>query len=898
MPVGETVTLDDGSYRLEDIPDGYYVVCAVVAQACGWEGDRLNWEVEEQRIVEFDIRMKPLIATSGIVQNAEGRPIPGARVVILERGGFAPILARLMPIETDGDGRYVIGYLWDGAHTIEVSAEDYAPSVLESVQAGTSGNDVVLYVGGRISGRVTLKDTREPARDILVVAKNLEGGGDQEGKTDDEGSYSLDRLSCGVAYAIVVEHDSAGYVAIETPTVTLRDREDTSGVDIVLSRGGSVSGKVTVKETGEPLPGAKVSIAGLPSLIRRETISGRDGTFTCSMLSAGEYVVKCEHPAGFVNEKRGSARRVSVAPEEDVVGVEFSLERGGSIAGRVMDLNMEGIEGAEVRALSSGATRKSSFAKSDEEGKYRLTGIAQRQKRRQLRYRVSARARAYVGLESEPIVMPPEGDITDVDFILENGASISGRVVDTEGYVVKDARIELMSEQGDTRLSHDEPRSRTLVPWPPAQTDEEGRFEIDGIGEGKYCFRVEVHSADHGYSQMAKNDPITVRADETITDVEVVVEAAEGGVIEGYARDEAGRGILGVTVFATIGRDSTAFTKTDSSGCYRLEGLSGGTGEILFRHGSYVDARLEGVAVGTRNADAVMLRKRHGGSISGVVRDAATRRTLETFDVAVTRVQKDDAAHVPSGRGRRGKVSVVGGYVIEDVAPGTATLRATAPGYLPQEISDIIVESGQITTEVDIYLVPAAIIEGFITRDDGKPVTATQWVTVFSLSDPNQEVARAGTASDGFYRVDSLIGDTYTVVAHFRTGKRVFKDSATVQIRTGEIARVDFEMGITAGIMGTVSSPQGYGVVGVIVRPASETVPFSFQNWPSLESETVDYVLCQADGTYEIADLPAGSYNVTAVCAPDTDSPAEEIRQVSQIVTVEEGLVVDLDFSL
>jgi hypothetical protein len=122
--------------------------------------------------------------------------------------------------------------------------------------------------------------------------------------------------------------------------------------------------------------------------------------------------------------------------------------------------------------------------------------------------------------------------------------------------------------------------------------------------------------------------------------------------------------------------------------------------------------------------------------------------------------------------------------------------------------------------------------------------------------------------------------------------------STTAQVEPGQVARVDFEFSGSGRIIGTVSWPEGYDVVGVVVRDASATEPFSFETWASIQSQVLGWTRCGPDGSYEITDLPAGTYNITAVCAPEWDSPASDVRQSSRIVTIEEDQPLELNFAL
>jgi len=507
-----------------------------------------------------------------------------------------------------------------------------------------------------------------------------------------------------------------------------------------------------------------------------------------------------------------ATQRVQEEPtrtESETPAEEPPAEQGASISGRVTDERMNPIEGAELGAEpyreffqtfggpssgASGGGASAKPAKSDARGNYRLTGVA-----RNAKYVVFAKATGYVSAGSDPVVVPSQGDLTDIDFILERGATISGRVVDTRGECVPHADISLVLESKAFQASS--------VDAAHASTDEEGRFRMQEIGSGAYIFIVRApREHDAGWRQVATNAALAIRAGEEISELDVVVYALDEGWIEGRARDENGKGISGVRVAAgqNAGRHacrSGAYARTDIEGHYRLEGLGEPAVPVCFSREGYPGVWLEDVPVGTRNADVVM----------------ATR-------------------------------------------PST--------------------------------------IQGYVTRR-GRPVTEGGTVTAFPISGPEHQRNSSGIDPSGFYCMKDTPADTHTVVVEVpgRDGTRGSIDSRTVHVGAGQVVRVDFELGGTAGIRGVVSPIEGCNFSGVLVRKGQATDPFSFETWAALRAQALGWSLCDSDGTYQIGDLPPGTHTVTAVWAPQAGSPAADIRQVSRSITLKDGDELEVNFA-
>ena len=68
-PVAETTSLHDGSYRLEKIPDGRYVLYAIAPRASGVE--MVYVRSERPCETKQDIRMNPSFAAGGTVRNSD-----------------------------------------------------------------------------------------------------------------------------------------------------------------------------------------------------------------------------------------------------------------------------------------------------------------------------------------------------------------------------------------------------------------------------------------------------------------------------------------------------------------------------------------------------------------------------------------------------------------------------------------------------------------------------------------------------------------------------------------------------------------------------------------------------------------------------------------------------------
>ena len=183
------------------------------------------------------------------------------------------------------------------------------------------------------------------------------------------------------------------------------------------------------------------------------------------------------------------------------------------------------------------------------------------------------------------------------------GTHFTGRLVDTNQQPISGARLYIFGALGGKGAAQpgQEPLSREM-----AKTDANGAFEFKNITPGTYSLHFywqRQNAQGHLYLDAQKFWLVVEPGDVTI-----VVPALEDKAVEGYVRDAQGRGIAGVEVSAMGWRDySRSSTTTDGSGHYRIQGIAGDIADTIgFRHGSYSDATLNNIPVGTTNADVVM----------------------------------------------------------------------------------------------------------------------------------------------------------------------------------------------------------------------------------------------------------------------------------------------------
>lgn len=435
---------------------------------------------------------------------------------------------------------------------------------------------------------------------------------------------------------------------------------------------GAVSGTVT-DTAGAPIRGLSVVASSRIGYVGGSGTTDFAGRYTVQGLPAGEYSVFAGGDGSHVgelhdgrscprrrcDETRGTPVRVEL--NRVTGGIDFELELGGVITGRVT-----GIDGQPLRSLWVAAHRRGDdFAgdRTDPQGRFRLAGL--------------------------------DSDTPGIDFALERLGSITGTVTEAAtGEAIPFAGVvaEIAEVLGGVNL---DPYSTSA--------DAEGRYTLASLFSGSYRVRTRTEThRDELFADVvceaedcdpAAAELVRVRVAETTPDVDfalvrlgsiagTVTEAATGGPVADFdVRVVDDRGF-------EVGR-----AVTDAAGRYAVEPLP--TGEYLVRaHSSspallselyddvpcpgrrcdLADGRRVAVAPGltTSGIDFALDRP---GSIRGTVRAAATG------DPLVGRVTVQDAAGRFAGRAT---ADAEGRYTVERLAAGEHFVSVLRGGYAAQ----------------------------------------------------------------------------------------------------------------------------------------------------------------------------------------------------------------------
>jgi protocatechuate 3,4-dioxygenase beta subunit len=626
-----TTADDAGHYKLENLLPATYTVGATARlfrpDVHHPKGDPKRSDVRlaaGQQLTGIDIALRAGgVEITGVVSDLTGGPIEKARVSA--RGNSYRSSAASMMTETAADGTFTL-WVAPGSLAVAASAEGYADEQEWTYAPGKI--ELLLTPESTVSGTVVDAISGDP---IAGARVSVSGSEWSEGGTfsDDKGAFRVARLTPG-RYTATARTDH-GFGRSEGSTLVGLG-QSVDGVVVKLHAAVRVEGKVIISTTKQPCETPDISLSDSAKGRWTETRSEPDGRVWAEGVLPGKYTVDVSCDGYRSKEKYEPI----VVADKDVTGLEWEVDPGATVTGKVLAKSGQPVEGASVSARTvGGEARKKSgwgYDRALPDGTYTLDGL---------------RAGTYkLEVSSEKGAPPKDGYKVEVadsgvvqkDLVLEETGTLKGTIVDGEGKP-------LAGIQANAR-----PIAGTMV-WRDNdnKSDESGSFTIEGLRPGEY----KVTAGRMWMSTLRKpgttddaeqGERVTVRANQT-AHVKIVVES-QTGVIKGTVTDASGFPVADAFLSAARESDAAGAQKTAQNqtrwswdekpvltatdGTFTLTKLSPGNYTVRAYRKGGGEAVAEHVAVGGN----AVLQIKPTGSITGTVKGAPEEMTVSARDLA------------------------------------------------------------------------------------------------------------------------------------------------------------------------------------------------------------------------------------------------------------------------
>ena len=657
------------------------------------------------------------------------------------------------------------------------------------------------------TGHLYLNDTKHPLAGAEVTLTN--GTNSSGGVSNPDGSFVVDALPAGTYNATV-----DGYLLPNPVEVTVPATGAATGLSIIVTAGGTISGAVHSATNGSASAGTAVLALNTTDQTKYQTTTGADGSYALTGLTDGSY----DLTIGGAPSETQYLDNVQIADASTVSGLNFTLAAGATVTGQVV-AGGSGVAGAFVTLTDANGDVVDATA--DASGNYSFSGLSAGS------YTEQAFAQSFG--ETQTTVAVTAGAVA--------GCTQPGVApFDTLTVTVNDANGNPLAD-GAVALQQNGNAIETLG------ANAQGVVSFTSLSDGTYQLAISAA----GY--LTTSDSVTLQGGDTVMHT---YELQSGFTLQGKVTGEAGAPIAGILVELTApgsgGSTIEGFAATASDGTYQFTGLPAATYTVRVGNGTGIDPQT--ATLGVASPQATIPFSLTGAAITGTVVAADGSTPVSNAQVVL----------ISNGQTiLDGQTDSNGTYAFYGLAAGTYSVQAAASGNGLTPLQSVTVAANQAVTA------PMAVFSNInlhttITDQNGKPIAGAAVSLEPSTDLAGGPIPIATSDADGTVAVDGLPEGTYTLVVT-SADEAPLVESVTISASNVIVNGSDPTVNLNA-----VPLSPGVGVTGSITDPstgnglAQATVTFvDPTTHMTLGSATTD-----GDGQYTVTNLPTGAYNVEA----------------------------------
>lgn len=576
-------------------------------------------------------------AIQGAVSDAvTHQPVDGS-LQIFDEWGFSVAYGY-----TDAAGAYRFSGLPTGTYYVGVRSDIYQDELYDNIfwsgngysdaldgtpiqvtAPQTQSIDLLLDLGGTISGTVTDASSGLPVADVAIQIRDTNGNY-RYAYTNPDGTYTVRGLATGSYRAQAYESNYLSVLYNGIPCdpdcdpangtlIPVTAPNDTGGIDFALTKGGEISGTLRDSVSGLPLEYGNVDIFDSTGAYKGYgyTYPDFNGNYSTPLLPAGTYYLRTSSwsymtelynnmPCLWSQCDPLTGTPVSVLAGVTTAGIDVSLSHGNAgISGTLLDATTNlPVAGALVNVYHAGQQDSVAASLSDASGQYASGPLPAGT------YYVKVSGAGHLGVLYGGVPCPFTCDpttgtgvvvldgvvTTGIDFSLVAGGAIDGRATrDVGGEGVQDALISLFDSTGQ------------LVE--ASYTDFAGHYNISGLPAGTYYAReygmgsyaVELYDNIQCFDETCNplgGTPIQVNSGQVASNINFGLSLA--GAMRGFVRDGTTQaGLEGFTV-KILKQDGTPVKAMLSGkhGIYWFGGLPENNYYVMVMGGGIYDDQL------------------------------------------------------------------------------------------------------------------------------------------------------------------------------------------------------------------------------------------------------------------------------------------------------------------
>ncbi|MCP3065683.1 carboxypeptidase regulatory-like domain-containing protein [Myxococcus sp. K38C18041901] len=745
----QTTSDSDGRFTLGPLPASTYGLQVDDDQLVG----SCMRETSPDALEAEDIVLHRPRSIVGQVLLEDERPVANALVEAVDTGVTA---------ETDARGRFTLEGLPPGDYVLKARHGQQQGQAEATLDEEQSEVEVTVRLGTLVRVTGSVRDTAGQPIEGATVLANSRGTVyyGTEALTGADGRFELEEATLGTHHFTV---SAKGFLPTETTVVEVTHR--TPPVELTMERAFVVEGLV-VDEAGTPL--TEVTLSAMKWL--RQPKGRRDGkphdlehgdpdapfadgpVIDAATDDTGRFVLNLPSPGLYrLSPNVTGFLETTLEVEAPARDVRVVMQRGARVVGTVVNLKDAPIPNVAITLRPVGQEEPVPiWVRSDAQGAFQLEGVPPG------RFILRA-SLEHSGVGDVSVDVTVTGTETKtVTMRMDGGLSIAGLVVNEAGTPLPGASIFAypLTEPDDSsrrRFGHHAP----LPPPAQAQSNEQGRFTLEHLSNGRY--RVDLTMAS--YALRGSDTPDVddtrrvsgVQAQAGVTDLKLVVRYV-GGVRGRLVREDR-------TPITRFNIDDVPYR--DANGAFQVPVEQPGTTWLTLEAPGLTRVVRQVEVIRGQDLDLGDVVLKAGRRLRGRVLDARTSAPVVGLEVDVKSPGAEARRGEDSGDMDEGPPSLAsaitradGTFELPPLEAGPLVLTLTHPDYLPRSE-----QVGDGSAPLELRVSAGARLEGTVKDREGRPVdTDVQVVNVLSPED-SLDVDR-GT---GTFRVSGLPPGEYAV---------------------------------------------------------------------------------------------------------------------------------------
>ena len=806
----ETKTDSTGKYTINSVFNGKYTL---TFEKDGYTSSTADVTVEKGTVSTVDTEMKSrygnVMVIVAFVDNADPKGI----IVFLYKNG---VLVTSTAVTSTGSVTLTKIEIGDG-YSIVASYDGYG-SVGEdkvSVASGETTNVNLPKLSnkfGAIKGKVV--DSSGTAVEAATVSLSSSDGSSYTLTTGSDGSFSKTDVAIGT-YSVAVSRE--GYQTNTlTSTYTIESSKTTDITDSIVlkSKYASITGTAAYGDKSDA-SNISVTIEDSNGRTLKTVTTGATGVFTFS-VEEGTYTIRAN--AVDYNE---SSKTVSVKADSSyIIKIEEigSLKNSyGRVAGKVIDADGKGVEGASIWLESSDGNSYTLTTLSD--GTFSRNDILIGE------YSVSASKSDYKTTTLSLKYTVESSSLTTIDDITltSDYSLINGKVAFSDSSTPEGIFVVITDSNG------------TSVDTATTGTDGTFKFRV---GNGTYT----VKASKDGYTAISRE--ITVVFGKTYS-LDMGSLKCVYGTVKGKVVDASGNAVTGavITVTNMDGSVSPYTLSSNESGEFSSSTILVGSYTLSITKSGYVDVVVNSIPViggSTYDVGTKTMVLGSAGITGRVILEGVSNYT----GVTVTATSTSDSTKVYTTT-----TAEDGSYYFLSLDSDTYSIKLQKEGFLSDSTQQVSLENGKITGVKTITLKnESSSITGTVTLTGGADYTGVQVLVKDTASTTTFSTT---TDRNGKYIINNVTTGTYELIfSKDGYGSVTVKD---VQIGKGEektLDSVSLEIAYTS-VKGKITLEEATDYSGTLITATNIS-----------NTELIYSAITNSDGNFTLAKMYAGEYSI------------------------------------